>query len=97
VNTVDDLALEVAQVNGVIVHNAQSPDAGRSQVQKRRRSQATGTYDKDFRILKPALAHRADFGNDEMPGVPFHLGRRQSVGRFNEWRQDRGRSGGSKN
>ncbi|BCW46241.1 hypothetical protein StoSoilB5_34250 [Arthrobacter sp. StoSoilB5] len=72
----DDLPLQVAEVNVVVIDYAESSYAGRGEVQQSWGSQAASAYDKNFRILKPALAQSADFRNDEMPGVPFHLGRR---------------------
>lgn len=76
VDAVDDLTLQVAEVYVVVVDDSRGSYARRSEVQQCWRSQPAGTDDKNFRILKPALAQSADFRNDEMPGVPFHLGRR---------------------
>jgi hypothetical protein len=96
-HTMDDLPLQVAQVHRVIINYAQGAHSGGGQVQQCRGTQPAGAYDEDFGILKPALAQGTNFRNDEMPGVPLHLGWREFGGRFNEGRKDSGRSSAGSN
>ena len=46
----DDLSLEVRQVHDVAVDESQGANAGRSQVQSRRRTEAAGTDDQNARL-----------------------------------------------
>ncbi len=83
-NPVDHLALQIAQVDGVVVDDSQGSHPRGGKVEEGRRAQAAGPDDQDLGVLEPALAQRADFGNDEVAGIPLDLFGSQCVGRFHE-------------
>ena len=64
VGRVDDLALQVRLVDDVGVDDPERADAGRGEVERRRRSQAAGTDEKDARVEQALLPLLADLGNE---------------------------------
>jgi hypothetical protein len=83
-HAVDDLPLQVAQVNGVVVDDPDGPDAGRGKVEQGRGAQPAGTDDKHPGVFQASLANRANLRNDEVPGVSFHLFGRKFGCRFDK-------------
>ncbi|CAA0273514.1 Uncharacterised protein [Klebsiella oxytoca] len=80
----DDLALQVAQVNIVVVDDPDGPHAGSGKVEEGRRAEPAGSDHQDAGVLQPALAECADLRNDEVPRVPLHLFGRKSGRRIDE-------------
>ena len=78
-DAVDHLALEVAQVHGVVVDDSQGSHSGGGQVQQRGRAEAAGADHEDLGVFQAALPDRPDFRDDEVPGVAFHFFRAQAV------------------
>ena len=83
-DAVDDLALQVRLVDRVEVHDAERADAGRGQVEQRRRAEAARAHDEHLRVLQALLPGHADVGDDQVARVALHLVDRQIRGRFNE-------------
>ena len=77
---VDDLALQVADVDRVVVHEADRADAGRREVHRRRRSQAAGADAEHARGLEPLLPFDAHLGQRQVPAVSQHLVARELTG-----------------
>ena len=74
---VDDLPLEVAEVDGVEVDEAERADAGRGEIERRRRSEPAGADAQHARRLQPPLPFLADFGQQQVTAVA--LAARSSV------------------
>jgi hypothetical protein len=53
---VDDLALEVGDVDDVVVDDAERPHAGRGEVERGRRAEAAGAEQQDLRVEQLLLA-----------------------------------------
>ncbi len=70
----DDLALQIARVNHVEVHQAQGADAGRGQIKRERRTETAGTDAQNARGLELLLALDAHFGQDEVARVAREIG-----------------------
>ena len=66
---VDDLALQIARVYYVEVHQAQRAYAGRRQIERQRRTQPAGSDAKHARSFQFALAFLADFRKDQVARV----------------------------
>ncbi len=66
---VEDLALEVREVETIIVDDADVTDPGGSQVQQCRRPEASGTDDKDPGRLETFLSRAADLLKEDVPRV----------------------------
>ena len=73
VGRVDDLALEVADVDDVEVDDADRPDAGGGEVERRRRAEAAGADEQRLRAEQPRLAGGADLGDQQVAAVALLL------------------------
>ena len=79
---VEHLPLQVAEVDGVEVDEAERADAGRREVERRRRSESAGADAEHLRRLELPLTLDADLRHDQVPAVAPHLvvrERRQGV------------------
>ena len=63
-HAVDDLALQVAQLHGVVIDDAQRAHTRRSQIQQGRGAQAAGTNDQHTGVAQPPLPLQADLGDE---------------------------------
>ena len=70
---VQDLALEIAAVDVVVVDDADRPHPGGCQIERRRRTQPAGADQQHAGIQQLDLAGLAQVGQDEMAGVAFAL------------------------
>ena len=70
---VDHLALEVGQVDDVVVDDPERADAGRGQVQRRRRAQAAGAQQQDLGVEQLLLTLDPDLGQQQMARVALAL------------------------
>jgi hypothetical protein len=70
---VGDLAVQVGEVDPVVVDDAQGPDAGGGQVEHQGRAQAAGTDQQHLGIEQPGLADPADLGQHDVAGIAQHL------------------------
>ena len=77
---VDDLALQVGQVDHVVVDDAQRADAGRGEVQRDRRAQAAGAQQQHLGVEQLLLALEADLAEQEVAGVALALLRGELAG-----------------
>ena len=77
----DDLALEVADVDDIEVDDADGPDAGRGEVERRRRAEAAGADEQRLRAQQLRLALGADLGDEQVAAVALLLVRGQDDGR----------------
>ena len=68
---VQDLALQVAEIDDVEVHEAESADAGGGEVQSQRRAETAGTDQQHPAGLEAFLSLHADFRHDEVAAVAF--------------------------
>ena len=68
---VDDLAVDVAQLHNISVHNAQPPHARSRQVQRRRRAQPARTDDEHGAAAQAGLRCRGVWG---APGMSQRSG-----------------------
>ena len=68
-----DLALEVRLVDGVVVDDADRPDAGGCEVEPSRRAKPARADQEDARVEQLLLSFLADLGNEEMPAVAAPL------------------------
>jgi hypothetical protein len=68
-----NLALEVGEVDRVVVDQGQAPDARRAQVQADRRAQAAGADHERMRGKQALLPLDADFVEQDMARVPQQL------------------------
>ena len=73
VGGVDDLALEVREVDHVVVDDAERADAGRREVERGRRAEAAGAEQEDLRVEQLLLALDADLGEQEVARVALAL------------------------
>ena len=65
----DDLALQVGDVDLVVVDQAQRADAGRRQIHQHRRAQPAGPDHQDTRLQQFDLPFLADLVHDDVAGV----------------------------
>ena len=70
---VEHLALEVRLVDDVVVHDAEPPDSGRCQVERRGRAQPSGTDEQHLRVEQALLALHADLGDEQVAAVAHLL------------------------
>ena len=70
---VDDLALEVADLDGILVHESDRAHARRRQIHRRRRSQAARADAEHACGLETLLALDAHFREREVTAVAQHL------------------------
>ena len=69
VGGVDDLPLQVAGIHHVEIDEPQRADAGRSQIERQRRTESAGADAEHARSLQLLLALHAHFGQDQVPRV----------------------------
>ena len=63
---VDHLALEVREVDDVVVDDAERADAGGREVERGRRAEAAGAEQQDLRVEQLLLALGADLGEQQV-------------------------------
>ncbi len=73
-----DLSLEVRRVDDVGVDDAERPDAGRREVERCRRPEATRTDEQDLAPKELQLTGFAHFGDQEVAAVALRLLRRKA-------------------
>ena len=73
VGRVDDLALEVGEVDDVVVDDAERADAGRGEVQRGRRAEAAGAEQQDLGVEQLLLALRPISGSRKWRRVALAL------------------------
>lgn len=83
----DDLALQVGQLDHVVIGNPDGPDPGGSEVEQRRRAQPSRPEDEDPGRSEPPLSGEAHFRQQQVPGITRaglgvveHVGRRAGSG-----------------
>ena len=69
----DDLAVEIAEFDGIPVDDAESADAGSSQVESSRGAEATGSYNEDGAAAETALGFWAKGAEDDLAAVAGDL------------------------
>src|SRR5438309_90681 len=74
---VQHLPLEVCDVHDVAVHEAEGADAGRGEVERRRRAEPARADQQDLAPQEPALSLVADLRQQEVAAVALDLVRRQ--------------------
>ena len=70
---VQDLALQIREVDDVVVDDAERSDAGRRQVERRRRAEAAGAEQQHFGGEQLCLSGLADLGKHEVAAVATEL------------------------
>ena len=70
---VDDLALQIGQVDLVIIDDAERADAGRGQVHQQGRAKPAGTNDQHARGEQLGLAFLADLVENQVPRITVEL------------------------
>ena len=80
---VQNLPLQVARVDHVEVDEAERADAGRGQIERRRRAEPAGADAQHARRLELALTLDADLRHDQVPAVALHfvVGQFRQIGR----------------
>ena len=68
-----DLALQVAQVDDVVVDDADRADAGRREVEGRRRAEPAGADQQHLGVEQLRLPLLADLGQQEVAAVAVEL------------------------
>ena len=68
-----DLALQVGQVDAVVIDDAERADPGRREVEEERRAEPAGADDEDARGEQLRLTLLADLVEDEMAGIAMEL------------------------
>jgi hypothetical protein len=66
---VENLALEVGEIDGISVDEAESTDPCCGEVEADGRSKSTGSDAEDASCFEAFLSFKSYFGHDEMPGV----------------------------
>src|SRR5689334_6411037 len=69
----DDLALEVGEIDLVIIDDAERADARCSEIKQERRAEAAGADHQHPRLQQLLLAFFADLVQHQMPGVALEL------------------------
>src|SRR5437660_10183202 len=69
----EDLPLQVAEVDGVEVDDAERADAGGREIHRHGRSEPARAYAQDLRGLQPALTVDADLRHDQVARVALHF------------------------
>jgi hypothetical protein len=69
----NNLALQVGEIDGIVVADRQRADAGRSQIQRGGRAQPAGADDQSARARKFFLAFDAEFRQQDVPAVAQEL------------------------
>ena len=75
----DRLALKVRLVHGVVVDDADRPDARGRQVLQRRRTESARAYDEQPRRSEPFLAAQPDLWNKQVPAIAAQFARVHSA------------------
>ncbi len=70
---VNDLALQVAQGDHVVVDHAELADAGGGEIHQRRRAQSAGADHQHGGFLQGGLSGTADFAQHNVAGVAFEF------------------------
>ena len=73
VGRVDDLALEVREVDDVVVDDAERADAGGGEVERGRRAEAAGAEQQHLGVEQLELALEADLGHEQVARVALAL------------------------
>ena len=73
VGRVDHLALEVGEVDDVVVDDPERADAGRGEVQRGRRAETAGAEQQDLGVEQLLLALDADLGDQQVARVALAL------------------------
>src|SRR5262245_61003559 len=73
--SMNDLALEIRDIDGVEIDESQMPDSGRGEIEGDRRTQATRSHDEHPGIAKTFLTLETHLGQGQMTGVAFELPR----------------------
>ena len=69
----DDLALQVGEIDPVVVDHAQGADAGGGEILQERRAEPAGADHQHARGDQPRLAHAADLGQHDVARVAADL------------------------
>ena len=77
VAVVDDLALEVGQIDHIVVDHSDRSDARRRQIKQQRRAEPSGAHHQHTGVQQLFLTDAANFGKDDVAGVAFDLGVRE--------------------
>ncbi len=70
---VDHLALQVREIDDVVVDDPERADAGRGEIQRRRRAEATGAEQQHLGVEQLLLALEADLGEQDVARVAVAL------------------------
>ena len=73
VGRVDHLALQVREVDDVVVDDAERADAGRGEIQRGRRAEPAGAEQQDLRVEQLLLALDADLRDEHVARVAVAL------------------------
>ena len=65
----DDLAVQVRQVDPVVVDDPDRPHTRRGEVEQSRRAEPARAHDEHLRVREPLLPRHAEFRQDELPRV----------------------------
>ena len=69
----DDLALQIGQIDGVVVDDAERADPGRSEIKQQRRAEPAGADDEDACGQQLLLAFLANLVQHQVSGVALEL------------------------
>ena len=72
-HAVRDLALQVGQVDRVVIDQRDAPDAGRAEVERHRRAEPAGADDQRMPVEQPLLALDADLVEQDVPRIAQQL------------------------
>src|SRR5207249_7495134 len=70
----DDLPLEVRDVDGIEIDEAESADAGGGEVERQRRAESAGADNQHLRALEPLLPVETDLGHDDVARIAREFG-----------------------
>jgi hypothetical protein len=70
---VNHLALQVREIDHVEIHQADPPDAGGSQIEAKRRAEATGADQQHFGALEFQLAFHPHLGDDQVARIALNF------------------------
>ena len=65
---VDRLALEIGQIDRIVIDEGEAPDPGPGQILQPRRADAAQPHQHDMRSCKPRLPRPANLGQDDVAG-----------------------------
>src|SRR5688572_363209 len=66
---VENLSLQIRDIYAVVIDHSDSPHSGGGEVQRRRRSQTSGTDQQHARRADLLLTRRADLSQSQVPAV----------------------------